>query len=531
MESFADKVIKGNIFTGRDENEWAQAACIRDGKYIYVGSSEGAAAYVGDGTVIEELPGCVLPGFTEGHAHVSLIIERINGVRFGHTDDKENYLTDIRNYLDENPDTDFLTGHGFECGLFENNMPTKEILDELIPDIPAMFLSEDCHAFWANSKALSLAGHEDSEGLLQEADTFGLKHVLPEYSVEDYKRAILEYQRMALSHGILYAYEPILSNREDTEKIIEAYHELDKEGKLLIRFNLAYTIQPYDDYAEIIEKVVKYKKMYSSRQLKIAGVKYFIDGVLEGHTAFLREPYGDSPDNYGECLWDTERFNAACELADKNNLQIHMHVIGDAALDVALDGIEHAYEKNGRRDNRHCITHLQVVEEDQLERLEALDVLAVTDPYWFVLNPNYYYEIEKPYLGEKKAGAQYPLRALFERNIPVSVASDYPVTNYPSVVLAIATGVNRKTKEYPEGVQNEAERATIGQMLYAVTRGGAYQLFNENSVGSIAVGYSADYVVLDRCITDVSWDEIEDLSVTQVCIKGVVKDIEEQVCI
>ena len=95
--------------------------------------------------------------------------------------------------------------------------------------------------------------------------------------------------------------------------------------------------------------------------------KIFVDGVIEGGTAYLLEPYEHKPQFHGEPIWGSEILDAGTIALDKEKLQIHYHVIGDAAARITLDALELAQQNNGIRDSRHLITHLQLVEPDDDE--------------------------------------------------------------------------------------------------------------------------------------------------------------------
>ena len=141
------------------------------------------------------------------------------------------------------------------------------------------------------------------------------------------------------------------------------------------------------------------------------------------------------------------------------------------------------------------------MQPEDIERMAALDIVVVTNPYWFFRESGYFYELEVPYLGEDRASSEYPMKAFFDAGVVVTSASDYPVTIPPRPLDVMQFGVIRQAAGMPETLLGEGERVTIEQMIEATTLNGAFQLKCEDKLGSIAVGKQADLVVLDRDIT------------------------------
>ena len=110
-------------------------------------------------------------------------------------------------------------------------------------------------------------------------------------------------------------------------------------------------------------------------------LKIFADGVVEGHTAFLRDDYADAPGDKGEPMLSQERTNAAVKRALDAGYDVHAHAIGDAAIDEVLNAYEYGQTETDR-DYRNAITHLQVMVPEHVDRMKSLGVVAVTNPYW-----------------------------------------------------------------------------------------------------------------------------------------------------
>ena len=246
-----------------------------------------------------------------------------------------------------------------------------------------------------------------------------------------------------------------------------------------------------------------------------------MDGVIEGHTAYLNEDYAD-PGDRGEPIWQPAEFNAACAAIDKAGFQIHVHSIGDAATTETLDGLAYARKVNGRRDWRPGITHLQLVTPSDFKRFASLGVTAVPQPYWFLMD-DYYWNLQLPYLGLPRADEEYPMKSFFDAGALVASASDFPVTYPPDPLDAIQTGVMRW---FPDWVHNPTDilwpeqRVTVQQMIASFTLNGAKANYLETQTGSIKVGKSADLIVLNRDITTTVPSLIGDTQVMLTLFQG-----------
>ena len=60
--------------------------------------------------------------------------------------------------------------------------------------------------------------------------------------------------------------------------------------------------------------------------------------------------------------------------------QVALHTGGDAAVDMALDAIEQAMNRNPRPDPRHRIEHSVLNTDEALQRTKDLGVVISTQP-------------------------------------------------------------------------------------------------------------------------------------------------------
>ena len=532
----ADLAVFGKVFTSEDEAFYAEGFAVKDGKILAVGTKEEIQQYIGKETEVHTYDtGIIVPGFTEGHAHISSTIEFMTGP-FVEADSIEKCQKIIKDFADSHPENPTIEGGGFDPGLFGPDGPTADIIDAVVSDRPVIISDEGHHSVWVNTKALELAGitkdtpdpengkinhyaNGEPSGFLQEMAIDLITPALAVPGVSDYKKAILYYQQIGLSHGIVSAFEPMLSHTKDEPVRIAAYDELDQEGQLKITYRVAPTLNPSDNTDEFYQQAVAYHKRFASREkIQINTIKFFMDGVVDGHTALLREPYQLEPHDCGPLMFEQEDLNKRMERALREGFSIHVHAIGDAAIDEALNAFEYA-QKKVPGEYRNAITHLQVCQPDQPKRMKALNVVAVVNPYWHYETP-LYEPLEFPFLGKERAEHMYYLKSYLDEGIVMSQASDFPVTVPPDTMFCLHMMVNRFDPKTSKKPYFPEECIGVEDALKVLTIGGAYENFLEEKKGSIKAGKDADFVVLSRDVTAMPKEEIYKTKVLETWIGG-----------
>jgi predicted amidohydrolase YtcJ len=538
----ADLVLtNGTIYTVDAERTIAQALAVAGDTIVYVGDDEGAQRFVGENTRLIDLHGrLVLPAFVDSHAHANSAVSELYEVWLYGLGSVEEVRQVIADFLAANPEVQGLQGGGWINAVFGPHGPTTDLLDDLAPDIPVVLYSEDYHSAWVNSHALELAGvtaatpdppggiiERDDEGnpsgTLRESAMDLVAGVIPAYTSEQVLEGLHYFQDFAHSLGMTTVYIPHLPREASSD--LQALHDFEASGEMTIRFPTAVGIEPADDLSAV-DELVALRDQEAGGPFEIVAAKIFMDGVLEGGTAYLEEPYLHMPGSRGELLWDPQHYNDMCAALDEAGIQIHVHSIGDAATRLTLDGLAYAQQQNGDRDRRSMITHLQLVNADDIARFADLGVIAVPQPYWFVIDTYYYQAVD--YVGQELADQQYPMRSFFDAGVVVASSSDYPVTWPPNPLDGIEMGVTRTVPVGAEAYVDAdyenplvpAERVTVGQMIESFTANGAYAAFMEDEIGSIEVGKLADFIVLDQNILEIPASEIHTTTVLLTFFEG-----------
>lgn len=529
--------MNGKIYTVDGNDSMAEACAVKDGRFTFVGSNEEAGAVKAQKIV--DLGGkTVLPGFIEAHAHVTwAAVDAIFKVNLFGGESADDYLKAIEKFIAEHPDLPAYEGVGWENPMFEKTGPSRKLLDGICPDKPVMMWSHDKHSLWVNSKAMEMCGitrdtivpagniiekDEDGEpkGTLREFAAIALvDSIKPVFSKENYKEAVAWVQKHLAQYGITSMLDPVLDPDEES---IPALVEMSRDGELICKIRGAFRSFENDPYRhmDIYDKVCKQAEahMFAINQMKL-----FIDGVIEGKTGYLKEPYEGEEEYRGDPIWNSDTLNEFCCKADELGLDIHCHVIGDAAISMALDALDSITENNRKWERRPVLTHLQVVDEPDLKRMADHNVTAVINPYWHFKYRGFFDDIEVPYLG-KRAYKEYPEKTLMDAGIRLGAASDYNVTAVPAPLRGIQIGATRvDLDEDPDDMElvlAPEERISVKDLVKAFTVGNAYACRLEDIAGSIETGKCADMVILEKDIFEVPVSDIHKVKICQTISEG-----------
>jgi predicted amidohydrolase YtcJ len=207
------------------------------------------------------------------------------------------------------------------------------------------------------------------------------------------------------------------------------------------------------------------------------------------------------------------------EALDKNDFQVHVHAIGDRAINVALNAFEHAIAVNGRNDHRHQIAHLELIRPSDIPRFRKLGVTANFEGLWAYKDP-YISECTEPNLGPERSQRLYQIRTVFNTGAVISAGSDWSVTSL-NPLDAIQVAVTRLGLSDSSGKPwLPEERMALSEMIAAYTINGAYANHEEKLNGSLECGKAADFIVLDKNLFDVPVSEIHNVRVISTYLNG-----------
>jgi len=351
-----------------------------------------------------------------------------------------------------------------------------------------------------------------------------IQNHMPDLTVDQIKRGIQAFMTEAARVGVTTVHDPLLLLPDSDGQLngfgafrnnIKAFEALTAKKQLTLRVRGTIMADPTKGVAQIAD-FIKASAAQEDPLFQIAGAKIFVDGVIEGGTGYLRAPYAHKPGFRGHPLWDSQGLNEICKELDRAGLQIHLHAVGDAAIEMAIDALARARKTNGRRRNRHMITHLQVMADKDIPRMAALDIIGVPQPFWHFKDPGEW-EQSVQYLGLQRAEKQYPMKRLADAGVLLASASDYPVQVPSPPLFGIMMGARRclPGQSMPGSILGPEDRLPLADMIASFTRNGAYANFMENEIGTIEVGKKADLIVLSHNLFDLP---LEAVAETLVCL-------------
>lgn len=543
----ATLVLKnGVIHTMDGQDTVVSAVAVFHDKIIYAGNDEGAVTYIGKDTKVVDLEGkMAVPGFVDGHIHAaSEQVDRLYHLYLAGVDPTvASYQAALADFAAKHREEKVIYGSNFQINAFEENGPTKEMLDRIVSDRIVFISDSSFHAFWLNSRALAeigvtrdtetpaggrIARDEKGEPTGYLVDCQELWEPLLELLVvtpEQYLEAFKLFQRESAEKGITAVNSMGVELWGKT--LWKTISDYAKTGEMTLRASYALNMTPEDDAAEVIE-TMRDGQQYRSELLQVNTVKLFADGVVEGRTAYLLESYAPEaglPEGFrGEPIWSDDALDAAVTAIDRAGFQVHIHAIADGAARQALNSIERAFGKNGMRDARHSLTHLTLVSSEDIERMGRLGVIAAMQPVWFYNDP-LFSGFDRQMLGEERFNRMYALRDMVEAGVVITGSSDSPATPDNRPLIGMETAVTRcspygEEKYDADYVRNPAQAVSVLEMLKAYTINGAKAMSMEPLIGSIEVGKKADLVVLGKDITKVDPREISDIPIDCTIFDG-----------
>ena len=514
-------ILHARIYTVDAQHPWAEALAIRAGKLVAVGDEKQIAAWRGPKTQVLDAGGrLVLPGFTDSHIHFlegALLLDR------AHLDDTHNVAEIqevLRQYAAKHPAKDrasaWIVGRGWSYPEFgESAMPDKKYLDELFPDRPVMLEGYDGHTYWVNSAALKLAGitratpdplngkivHDangEPTGALQEAAADLVLKVVPlpprDETLQSLRAALAEANRVGLTRVISCGNDT--PNASDHLRL-DLYDELRRRGQLTVRFYASTYADPALSDSAIVAEAQRLRRRYPADDpwLALGAVKFFLDGVIEGHTAAMLEPYSDKPGDVGKLRWDEARYKALVATLDRNDFQIFTHAIGDRAVRLALDAYAEANRANHTQAARDRIEHIETISAADIPRFGELGVIASMQPL------HAYPDDDTLNVWAKAAGPERTTRAWAWHSIAahggvLAFGSDWPVVTMDPW-QGIQNALTRQTVDgKPDGGFVPGERITLEQAIAGYTIGAALGGRREKTEGSLTPGKVADLIIV-----------------------------------
>ncbi len=533
----ADTIFFGdNIVTMDPDQPTVEAVAVQGETITAAGSLDSVMVLRGDGTRVVDLgDNALLPGFIDAHGHFmgagrALDALGLHPPPVGDVTNIDELVAKIRRWIDEKdiPPGEVVSGGGYDDSLLEEGRhPTRYDLDRASTEHPIILRHVSGHLAAVNSLALSnsditaetpdpegghirrVAGSNEPNGVLEEragrlVSRGGGFSQLPDDLDELIHKSIGVY--------LGYGTTTIQNGGGTSPEMVDAIRAAAEREPL--KADLAV----FTGVDAIVEGDLRYEEEYRNG-LRVAGVKFMLDGSPQGRTAWVTEPYVEGPPGapadyraYG--VGDPDDYKAGAKALLERGVPFLAHGNGDAAMDLMMEGVEEGVEgMDEMPDHRSVIIHAQLMRADQLDRAARLGVV----PSFFSAHTFFWGDWHVRSFGEQRGTNISPARWATDRGVNFTIHNDASVVP-PDIMRLVSITVNRKSRS--GRVLGPHQRLTVQEALHAVTLGAAYQYFEEDTKGSITVGKQADLVILGENPLTTDPAELEHIPILETFSRG-----------
>lgn len=503
-------ITGGRVYTADPRTPWAEALLIEGERIRFAGSGDEARALAGKHAEHLHVPGAlVLPGFNDSHVHTDWGADALHMLDLGGVTTIPALQERLRAHADARPDLEWIEGTGLGYEALLHDATPRRTLDAVVPDRPVYLRALDWHSAWSNTRALERAGIAQgaatpppnevvvdaagmATGLLKERLAFTLvERYLPPVSAEEQERRLVSAMQHLNALGITS-----VQNMHGDPDILRRYRRLEEEGRQTVRAR-HYARVREETPLDYLDEVAELAHRQAGSRNRVAGIKLFIDGVVESKTAMMLDPYADGSGDLGVPDMDPAAHRAFVVRADALGLQVATHAIGDRAVRATLDAYEAAGAANGTaRRHRHRVEHIEVLHPDDLPRFAQVGAVASMQPLHCAPTIDPYLTPYSDLLGDARLPYAFMWRSLLEHGARLAFGSDWPIVT-PDVLQGLHVAVTRaNVASEPAGGYEPQQCVTLAQALDAYTRGAAYAEFAEHEKGMLRAGMLADVAVL-----------------------------------
>ena len=526
----AAPVVVSNIHGyGFDHNRQLQQFSVlvfddASGKVITHGDSNMLTQYA-SARQIDGKGKTLLPGLIDGHGHVLGLGQNLAQAELRGSSSEQEAVQRVAEFARKNPDLQWVKGRGWNQVLWpEKSFPTTALLDEAINNKPVWLERVDGHAGWANSKALALAGItkdtldpaggeiiRDAKGnptgvLIDNAMALLEPHI-PSDTDTDTLRALNAAFSHLLSLGITSTHDAGVDSAT-----MKLYQQLAAKQQLPLRIYPMLSARdpqlPKWLAAGIIDDPTDF--------LDIRSVKIYGDGALGSRGAALIKPYSDQPTQSGLLVTPPDQLTQIMKMSIDAGFQTNVHAIGDLANRLVLDRFELLVPADKRLSSRHRIEHAQIVSPKDIPRFLSLGVVPAMQAVHATSDKN----MAADRLGVARLRGAYAWRSFIDQGSIIVGGSDYPV-ELAEPFHGIHASVTRQDHDnQPAGGWLPDQRLTLTEALRSFTVDAAYGAFQENSMGTLAPGSWADFILVDRDIYQIPPEQLWQVAVEQTWVNG-----------
>ena len=516
----ADLIItNANIWTGNTDSPKAEAMAVKADTILAIGSLDDIHKFKGSDTEIKDVGGkFITPGFIDTHVHLLMGGNSLLSVQLRDVSTKQEFIDRISGFTNMIKPGQWIVEGNWDHTLWGGELPNKDWIDEFTGDNPVAIYRMDGHMILANSAALKIAGIDKNSadvengeivknadgtptGILKSEAMYLVLNKIPKLTDSEKEKALNAAQDYLVSQGVTTVH--------DVDSL-GGYNILDKMNsnkQLKVR---VYAADPLK-YWKTVSKDTK-----DIKWLKNGLMKGFVDGSLGSHTAAFDKPYSDKQDDNGLFIVDVDSLNSWISSADKKQLQITVHAIGDRANSTILNIYDSVVQNNGKHDRRLRIEHAQHLNIEDINRFSKLDVITSMQPYHAIDDGRWAEEL----IGPERIKTTYAFKSLLDANTTMVFGSDWPVAP-ASPLYGMYAAVTRRTLDgnNSDGWVPE-QKINVEQALTAYTKDAAYSSFDEDIKGTLEPGKLADFVILSENVLQVEPTTLKNVKVLETYVGG-----------
>jgi predicted amidohydrolase YtcJ len=529
----ADLVLLNcKIWTVSKNQPEAEALAVWRDRILAVGNNPDMRPLIGPRTRVLDLKGRrVVPGFYDSHVHLLGSGLRLSQVALKDAKDEAEFGRRLRDFDRKLPrDRWMLGGEWDHDRTFDGRLPSADLLDRYVSDRPVFLQRYDGHMAVVNSRVLQLAGitaqtpdppggviyrkpgGKEPTGVLRDNAMGLVSRLVPPSSDEEIAEAVRAALAEARQNGVTSVQDMDGSDGATRRKLFRLYQRLARTGQLTLRIDLRWPLADWNSLSQLGAEA-----NFGDDWVKIGGVKGFVDGSLGSSTGKMYEPYLHEPGNTGVYVTPLSRLRELILGADQAGLSVAVHAIGDQANAELLDIFADVARRNGPRDRRFRVEHVQHLRPRDYPRFRELGVIPSVQPYHAIDDGRW----AEGRIGAERCASSYACRSLLDAGARMAFGSDWSVAPL-NPLLGIDAAVNRRTLDgkHPEGWMPQ-QKMRVAEAIEAYTLTSAYAGFQEKDRGSLEPGKLADLVVLSRDIlADAERDHIAETDVLVTVVGG-----------
>lgn len=517
-------VVNAKVHTMDSAKRTAEAFAVMGNKIVAVGTNDEIKKLANAETKTIDAQGkVVIPGFNDAHVHFLEGGYQLSSVDLRDAKSPEEFVKRIKEFAAKLPKGRWILGGKWDHENWTpNNLPTAAMIDAVTPDNPVFIDRLDGHMALANSAAMKLAGVDKNTkdvaggeivrdkdgnptGVFKDAAMNYLGKVIPPFTFEQK----LEQAQSATEYAASLGVTSVQDMSAGTD--VGVYQELARQGKLKTRI---YGCSPLSDYSRWEKTGVRHA--FGNDWLRVGCLKGYSDGSLGSTTAWFFAPYLDAPTTSGLASDEIPKMLENVRNADRADLQVNVHAIGDKANDMILSDYEKIATENGAKDRRFRIEHAQHLRLEDIKRFGSLKVVASMQPFHLADDGRWAHKR----LDAPRLKGTYAFRTILDTGGKLAFGTDWAVAPL-NPLFGVHAAVTRQTLDgkNPNGWIPE-QKISVEETIRAYTLGSAFAEFQENAKGSISIGKLADFVILSDDIFTMNPNNINKVKILKTIVDG-----------